>query len=97
MNRSEILASLAEHREEIRRFGVRGLKLFGSAARNEAGTASDLDFLVELAPVSFDNYMDLKFFLEDLFGCEVDLVLTDTLKPRLRERILAEAVHAPGF
>jgi hypothetical protein len=41
--------------------------------------------------------MDLKFFLEDLFGRKVDLVLADTIKPRLRERILEEAVHAPGF
>jgi len=41
--------------------------------------------------------MDAKLFLERLFGVRVDLVLTQTLKPRLRESILREAVHAAGF
>ncbi|MFQ5807543.1 MAG: nucleotidyltransferase family protein [Phycisphaerae bacterium] len=41
--------------------------------------------------------MDLKFFLEDLFGRKVDLVLLGSIKPRLRPAILAEAVYAPGF
>jgi predicted nucleotidyltransferase len=71
--------------------------LFGSAARNEASDASDLDFLVEFDRKSFDNYMDLKFYLEELLGRPVDLVLKDAVKPRLREPILAEAVHAPGL
>jgi predicted nucleotidyltransferase len=97
MTRSQIFSTLTPHRDEIRRFGVRGLRLFGSAVRDEAGEDSDLDFLVDLDPATFDNYMDLKFFLEDLFGRKVDLVLADTIKPRLRERILEEAVHAPGF
>ena len=71
--------------------------MFGSAARNEASDASDLDFLVEFDRKSFDNYMDLKFYLEELIGRPVDLVLKDAVKPRLREPILAEAVHAPGL
>src|SRR5439155_4105079 len=41
--------------------------------------------------------MDLKAFLEELFGCRVDLVLRDTIKPRLRETILNEALYAPGL
>jgi hypothetical protein len=56
-----------------------------------------LDFVVEFERKSFDAYMDLKFLLEDLFGCSVDLVLKEAIKPRLREAILGEAVHAPGF
>ncbi len=71
--------------------------MFGSAARNEASDTSDLDFLVEFDRKSFDNYMDLKFFLEDLLGRPVDLVLKEAIKPRLREPILAEAVNAPGL
>jgi predicted nucleotidyltransferase len=52
---------------------------------------------VEFEIKSFDAYMDLKFFLEDLFSFQVDLVIADAIKPRLRESLLKEAVHAPRF
>ena len=78
---------LDEHREELRRLGVRRLGLFGSTARNEATETSDLDFLVELQQKSFDAYMDLKSLLEQLFGRHVHLVSPENLKPRLRDRI----------
>jgi hypothetical protein len=97
LTREQVLAKLSEHRDDIRRFGVRSLGLFGSVARGESAPASDLDFLVEFDRKSFDAYMDLKAYLENLFGCPVDLVLPNTLKPRLREPILNETVHAPGL
>lgn len=96
-SREEILKVLQKHREEIRGYGVRRLGLFGSTARGEAIETSDLDFVVEFERKSFDAYMDLKAFLEKLFGCRVDLVLADAIKPRLRGIILEEAVHAPGL
>lgn len=96
-NRKSVIRALEENREVIRRFGVRGLGLFGSAARGESTSASDLDFVVEFERKSFDAYMDLKEFLENLFSCRVDLVLADTIKPALRESILREKVHAPGL
>jgi len=46
---------------------------------------------------SFDAYMDLKALLERLFACPVDLVLLDSIKPRLRPIILKEARYAAGF
>jgi hypothetical protein len=95
--RKSILKTLADHREEVRRFGVRRLGLFGSAARGEATATSDLDFLVEFENPSFGSYMDLLEFLENLFGHPVDLVLANTIKPRLRETILRETVHATGL
>jgi len=97
MGRDEILRILEQNRETIRGFNVRSLALFGSAARGEASPTSDLDFLVDFEKKSFDRYMDLKDFLEQLFGCPVDLVISDAVKPRLRPIILAEAVHAPGL
>jgi len=97
LSRDEVLAKLERNREAIRRHGVRRIGLFGSCARGENYPASDLDFLVEFERKSFDAYMDLKDFLEKLFDCRVDLVLADTLKPRLRESILKETVHAPGL
>ena len=96
-SRDEVLKILQENREAIRNYGVRRLGLFGSCARGEVTEASDLDFVVEFEKKTFDAYMDLKEFLEGLFGCRVDLVLADTIKPRLRAAILAEAVYAPGL
>ena len=97
IGRDEILKTLGQNREIIRGFGVRRLALFGSAVRDEAKPTSDLDFLVDFERKSFDSYMDLKAFLEKLFDCPVDLVISDAIKPRLRSIILGEAVYAPGL
>jgi uncharacterized protein len=93
----EILKIIEDNRETIRDFGVRSLGLFGSAVRGEATDTSDLDFVVEIEDVTFDSYMDLKEFLERLFGCKVDLVMKDAIKPRLRPIILGETVYAQGL
>ena len=97
MTREDIMDLLRENKGSLERFGVRRLALFGSRAREDAQPGSDLDFLVEFEKKSFDAYMDLKFFLEELFGASVDLVLTNTIKPRLRDRILEEALDVPGL
>lgn len=97
LDANAVLGLLRQRRDELRRLGARRLGLFGSVARGEAGAASDPDFLVELLPKTFDAYMGLKERLEGWFGRRVDLVLVDTLKPQLRERILQEAVDAEGL
>jgi uncharacterized protein len=94
MTRDEILKTIEANRPSLSLLGVSELALFGSFARNEAGPDSDVDFLVEFSEKSFDRYMGLKELLEDLLGRKVDLVLKSTIKPRLRERILSEAVRA---
>jgi len=96
-NSDEILKTLEKNREKIKSFGVRRLGLFGSAVRGEATEASDLDFVVEFEKKTFDAYMDLKEFLEELFGCKVDLIMKDAIKPRLREPILKETIYAQGL
>jgi predicted nucleotidyltransferase len=93
----QIQQTLAENSNKIKSFGVKRIGLFGSYARGEATDSSDLDFIVEFRNKSFDSYMNLKFYLEDLFGCNVDLVIPETIKPRLRPGILKETVYAPGF
>lgn len=97
--RDRIPQALADQRGLLRALGVRRIGLFGSQARGEARETSDLDFLVEFEPggKSFDHYMDLKELLEELFRSRVDLVLSETLKERLRERVLRENVYVPGF
>ena len=96
-DREAILRILAENREVIRGYGVKRLGLFGSCARGEATETSDLDFVVEFERKSFDAYMDVKAYLEELFNRPVDLVLADAVKPRLRTAVIEEAVHAPGL
>ena len=73
---------------------MRELALFGSHARGDARAESDIDFLIEMDRPSFDDYMSVKELLESLFSRPVNLVMKSGLKPRLRERILSEAVRA---
>ena len=77
----EILRKIEENKDKIKRFGVKRLGLFGSYIRDEQKSGSDIDIVVEFEKgmKTFDNYMDLKFFLEDIFNCKVDLVIVDTI------------------
>ena len=91
------LGTLGSRRAEILRlaaqYRTRDVRVFGSVARGEATDASDVDFLVTPQPGC--SLFDLGGLLEDLrelLGCPVDLVTEDGLKPRLRERVLREAI-----
>ena len=74
--------------------GVESLAVFGSVARGDAGTSSDVDLLVRFQgePPGMFGFVRLQRHLSELLGLSVDLVMETALKPRLRERILAEAV-----
>ena len=96
LNSDDVLTTLGKHRQTIQNFGVRSLALFGSVARGHGTTDSDLDFLVEFeGATTFDRYMDLKFFLEDLFNKPVDLVTKRSLKKEIRQTVLKEAIDVP--
>jgi len=77
-----------------REHGVRRIGIFGSVAREDGSEPGDLDVLIDMAEPSFDRYMDLKFELEDHLGVPVDLVMSETLKDRLRPIIERETVYA---
>lgn len=96
-SKPEIMDTLVQHREMLRAMGVRKIGLFGSYRRGTPRADSDIDLLVVLQQPSFDGYMSVKFFLEELFQHQVDLVLEKTLKPRLRPYILAEVEYVPGL
>lgn len=94
----EILGKIKENIDKIKEFGVKKIGLFGSYVKGEQKTRSDIDILVEFerGMKTFDNYMDLKFFLEDLFKCNVDLVIVDAIKPDLKPYILGSVKYATG-
>ncbi|MBI3941713.1 MAG: nucleotidyltransferase family protein [Chloroflexi bacterium] len=94
--KAQVLAILQEHRPELCHFGVRRCGIFGSFVRNESQDQSDVDILVEFEPdkKTFDNFMRLAFFLEELFGREVDLITTESLSPYIGPRILREVEYA---
>ena len=94
-----ILKRIEENRQIIKKYGVKKIGLFGSYVRGEQQHKSDIDILVEFekGKKTFDNYMDLKFFLEDLFSLKVDLVIEETVKPRLKPYILESVKYAAGL
>jgi predicted nucleotidyltransferase len=95
MNRSRALELLTQSKPILAtRYGVKGLALFGSTVRDAARTNSDLDILVAFdGPATSQRYFGVLFYLEDLFGCPIDLVSEKAIRAELRPFIEKEAVH----
>ena len=94
MRRDEAIRILETHRDEMDRFDVKSLSIFGSVARDEARPDSDLDVLVEFrGRPTFDGYMGLLEYLEDLLGSTVDLVTSGGLRPELRPYVEPELIR----
>ena len=93
MTRSELVL---HNRKDIlrlaKRYGVTGMRLFGSAARGEDTLKSDIDFLVDMEPGrSLFDLGGLLVALENLLGCKVDLLTEKSLHWYIREQVLREA------
>lgn len=93
--RQDILASLKKLKGEVaREYSVKTIGVFGSVARNEQTGKSDIDLLVEFSkPVGFVTFMRLEHFLSERLGEQVDLVTSDSLKPVIRQDVLAEVIY----
>ena len=92
----EVKDILARNKGALReRFKVKELGLFGSFVKGRQKKRSDIDVLVvfEEGYKTFDNYMDLKFFLEGILDAKVDLVLKNTLREEIKEHVLSEAIY----
>lgn len=94
MNREQVMELLKEHKPTLRqRFGVVELALFGSVARDEAGTESDVDILVRFdRPPRWREYFGAHFFLEDLLGSPVDMATHQELREEIKPFVEQEAV-----
>jgi uncharacterized protein len=98
-NKESLLRLINTHRGEIQAYGVRHLGLFGSFARDTAiHSGSDVDLLIEFEPgrKTYDNFMELAFYLEALLGRKVELVTRESLSPYIGPHILKQVQDA-GF
>lgn len=92
----EVKDILARSKGELKeRFKVKELGIFGSFVKGRQKKRSDIDVLVvfEEGYKTFDNYMDLKFFLEGILDAKVDLVLKNTLREEIKEHVLSETIY----
>ncbi len=94
-NKQQIFQRLTENGEMFQGLGVKRFGLFGSFAKGSQRFDSDIDLLVEFEPgrKSFDGFMNLSFFLEELLGRRVDLVTPESLSPYIGPKILAEVEY----
>jgi predicted nucleotidyltransferase len=96
MNRTEALKKLRPFADALKARGATSLYLFGSTARNEAGSKSDLDLFLDYDPKSKFNALDLvaaKRLLQRGLGVKVDLTTRDGLHPLIRKKIEAKATR----
>jgi predicted nucleotidyltransferase len=95
MNRDEVFKILRDSQGRLREeFGVKTLSLYGSVARGEATTSSDVDLLVEFdRPAGYFEIERLQMHLENLLGCRVDLNTFKGLRRTIREQVGREAIR----
>lgn len=96
LTKNDIVKKIQENMKEIKSYGIKKIGIFGSIATASNTEESDIDILIEFQKdkKAFDNYMELKFFLEKLFNRKVDLVIEDVLKSRIKDSILKEVSYA---
>ena len=94
MKRDDVLKLLRTHKATlVKRFGVTGLALFGSFARDQAADDSDVDILVRFdAPPNWQRYFGAQGYLEDLLGRPVDMATNQDLRVEIRPYVEREAV-----
>ncbi|HOK09239.1 MAG TPA: nucleotidyltransferase family protein [Candidatus Hydrogenedens sp.] len=96
INLEYIKKILEEHKSELKKkYNIKEIGIFGSYARNEINTESDIDILIDFKDdgKTFDNYIELKLYLEALLQNKVDLVMKGALKKSLKKRILQEVIY----
>ena len=93
--KQELLSLIRINEKKIKLFCVERIGLFGSFVRNEQSKKSDVDLYIEFehGKKSFDNFMGLSFFLEEIFNRRVELVTPESLSPYIGTHILQEVEY----
>jgi predicted nucleotidyltransferase len=96
ITKQEIFDLLSQNQVRLKALGLKKLGLFGSFVRGEQHRESDIDILVEFAPgqKTFDNFIKLSFFLEEILQRKVELVTVESLSPYIGPHILKEVEYA---
>jgi uncharacterized protein len=93
--KQQIFAAIQQNRSRISALGVKKVGVFGSFVRGEQHANSDIDLLVEFDPTrkTFDSFIELSFFLEDVLQHRVEIVTTESLSPYIGPHILKEVEY----
>ncbi len=88
----QLISIIQANKDNIRAFGVKKLGIFGSFSRGQQNSESDIDLLVEFEPKqkTYDSFIHLVFYLEEIFGRKVELITTESLSPYIGPHILHE-------
>lgn len=84
MNKKEILKKIEENKEQIKKFKVKKIGLFGSYAKGTQKRGSDVDFIIEFKNISADNYFNVLSLLQKIFNKNIDLIVESDLKPEVQ-------------
>ena len=88
VDQKQVVKRIQANQARLTELSVASLSLFGSVARGDSTEDSDIDLLVRFdGSASFDRYMDLKLFLEDLLERRVDLVTEQALREEIRAHV----------
>lgn len=95
MNKATIFTSIQNKKSVLKNYGVKDLGLFGSFVRDEATETSDIDLIVEFetGKKTYNNFIGLAYFLEDLLGRRVELLTSQSLSLYLKTNILKEVEY----
>lgn len=94
----KVKTAIRANDDKIHSLGVKSLLVFGSVVRGEATEKSDLDILVDFSePVGLFGLLEVKYFLEEILNCKVDLGTIGSLRPEFKENVFKEAIQVLGI
>src|SRR5438874_13132547 len=91
-NKSELLKRIRDNSQNIHSFGVKRMGIFGSFALDKADENSDVDFFIEFErdKKTFDNFIELSFYLQEITGRKIELITPQSLNKFIGKYILNE-------
>ncbi|MCD6474623.1 MAG: nucleotidyltransferase family protein [Thermoplasmata archaeon] len=95
LSKEKIFDIIRQHKDELKKYGVKRIGLFGSFVRGEQNKSSDIDIIVEFeeGKKNFDNFINIAFLLEKLFGRDVDILTPESINKHLKPYIMREAIY----